>query len=249
MRYLKLIWSQHLLLRRNNKYLQYYLNIRFSDKTIEFRSTCHDWRWRRWSSSFVKVHWMDSKINRSYTSSNTYGINIAERGSTFKSRSHFHTGAIRAHIGPVPFANTLVYICPRTSRRLIYILLSMPSIRAGLSPCFEGRSSRARTSSALTDHLLVPFIVFHFAFLSDATSLPSILNFTPPLHAECKLYYLKKMIYHLSVANLSFSWFNSFVTFAHVRYIEVRLISLCHCCNVSFAIPCNIIFYVYWCLY
>lgn len=80
---------------------------------------------RRWSSAFVKLHWIDSKINRSYTSSNTYGINIAERGSTFKSRSHFHTGAIRSHFRPLPLANTLVYICPRTSRRLIYILLSV----------------------------------------------------------------------------------------------------------------------------
>lgn len=80
---------------------------------------------RRWSPAFVKLHWIDSKINRSYTSSNTYGINIAERGSTFKSRSHFHTGAIRSHFRPLPLANTLVYICPRTSRRLIYILLSV----------------------------------------------------------------------------------------------------------------------------
>lgn len=132
------------------------------------------WHGRRWSGAFVKVHWVDSKINRSYTSSNTYGINIAERGSTFKSRSHFHTGAIRSHLRPVPFANSLVYICPRTSRRLIYILLSVDLYAVGFTRV--RRSLGAGFSSVASGRHLSSFPISFFIPHSCSNLHLSLIN-------------------------------------------------------------------------
>ena len=126
---------------------------------------------RRWSKAFVKQHWVDTKINRSYTSSNTYGINIAERGSTFKSRSHFHTGAIRSHFRPLSLANTLVYICPRTFPRLIYILLSVDLYVPGFLRVskVDPRSNRLHLSLSLAH-----FCLFLYRIVSRVSPSPRL---------------------------------------------------------------------------